>query len=238
MGELEKKKISVEEWKQLINQVDVSKNDLNRLIMDYLVIEGYRDAAESFSQEASIASELDFGSIDERMRIRNAIQAGNVDEAIERTNDINPEILDTNPDLFFHLQLQKFIEMIKERKDKQALEFSQNELAARGEENQHLLKKLERAMTLLCFKTEDNPHIELLDYSQRLKMASELNGAILAAQALNKEPKLPTLLKLTSWAQNRLSNEIVFPIIKDLTGATLSSPISDTASSLDDHSID
>ena len=36
--------------------------------------------------------------------IRNAIQRGEISAAIEKVNDLNPEILDTNPQLFFHLQ--------------------------------------------------------------------------------------------------------------------------------------
>lgn len=60
--------------------------------MNYLVIEGYRDAAEKFSLEANISPYDDFDSIEERMSIRNAIQTGNIQEAIEKVNDINPEV--------------------------------------------------------------------------------------------------------------------------------------------------
>lgn len=45
------------------------------------------------------------------------------------------QILDTNPQLFFHLQQQKLIELIRNSKIEEALEFAQEELAPRGEEN-------------------------------------------------------------------------------------------------------
>lgn len=70
----------------------LSASDLNRLIMDYLVIEGYKTAAEEFSKEADIAPPVDFNSIESRMNIREAVQRGDVEEAIERTNDLNPEV--------------------------------------------------------------------------------------------------------------------------------------------------
>ncbi|PKU66943.1 hypothetical protein MA16_Dca017263 [Dendrobium catenatum] len=44
-------------------------------------------------------------------------------------------ILDTNPQLYFHLQQQRLIELIRYGKVEEALEFAQEELAPRGEEN-------------------------------------------------------------------------------------------------------
>jgi hypothetical protein len=72
--------------------------------MNYLVIEGYKDAAEKFSKESKVDAGVDLSTITERMNIRNAVQSGNIDSAIEQVNDLDPEILDTNPRLFFHLQ--------------------------------------------------------------------------------------------------------------------------------------
>lgn len=66
--------------------------DLNRLVMDYLVIEGYKSAAEEFSQEAGLTPPMDFESIESRMDIREALQRGDVEDAITRVNDLNPEV--------------------------------------------------------------------------------------------------------------------------------------------------
>lgn len=49
--------------------------------------------------------------------------------------NISMQILDTNPQLFFHLQQQRLIELIRNGKIEEALEFAQEELAPRGEEN-------------------------------------------------------------------------------------------------------
>lgn len=49
------------------------------------------------------------------------------------------QILDTNPQLFFHLQQQRLIELIRNGKVEEALEFAQEELAPRGEENVRFL---------------------------------------------------------------------------------------------------
>jgi hypothetical protein len=60
--------------------------------MNYLIIEGYQSAALKFAQEANISSSVALDSIDDRMQIRAAIHAGAIQEAIERINDLNPEV--------------------------------------------------------------------------------------------------------------------------------------------------
>ncbi|KAL5679747.1 hypothetical protein ACJX0J_006132, partial [Zea mays] len=141
--------------------------------------------------------EIDLAIIADRMEVKRAVQSGNVQEAIEKINDLNPTILDMNPQLYFHLQQQKLIELIREGKTNEALEFAQEELAPRGEENQTFLEEIEKTVALLIFKGVKNcPYRELLDVSQRLKTASEVNAAILASQSHGKDSKLPSLLKI------------------------------------------
>lgn len=60
--------------------------------MNYLIIEGYKDAAEKFSQESGAKPPVNLESIQDRMIVRTAIQRGNIEEAIERVNDLNPEV--------------------------------------------------------------------------------------------------------------------------------------------------
>ena len=61
--------------------------------MDYLVVEGYKTAAEEFSKEANLAPPVDLESIETRMTIREAIQQrGDVEEAIAKVNDLDPAV--------------------------------------------------------------------------------------------------------------------------------------------------
>nr|KJB68612.1 hypothetical protein B456_010G254800 [Gossypium raimondii] len=168
---------------------------------------------------------MDVAMIMDRMAVKKAVQCGNVEDAIEKVNDLNPEILDTNPELFFHLQQQRLIELIRNEKIEEALEFAQEELAPRGEENQSFLEELERTVSLLVFKDVSNcPVRELLDISQRLKTANEVNAAILTSQSHEKDPKLHSLLKMLIWAQNQLDEKATYPRIKDFLKATLENP--------------
>ncbi|KAL1560208.1 Glucose-induced degradation complex subunit [Salvia divinorum] len=219
-----KKVITREEWEKRLNSVKIRIEDMNELVMNFLVTEGYVEAAERFQLESG-TEYIDLATITDRMAVKKAVQSGNVEDAIEKVNDLNPEILDTNPQLFFHLQQQRLIELIRDGKIEEALKFAQEELAPRGEENQCFLEELERTVALLAFEDVSNcPVGELLDISQRLKTASEVNAAILTSQSHEKDPKLPSLLKMLMGVQNQLDEKASYPRINDISTATLEDP--------------
>ncbi|XP_011027909.1 PREDICTED: glucose-induced degradation protein 8 homolog [Populus euphratica] len=222
---MSKKVITREEWERKLNDVKIRKEDMNKLVMNFLVTEGYVDAAEKFQMESGAEPDIDLATITDRMAAKKAVQCGNVEDAIEKVNDLNPEILDTNPQLFFHLQQQRLIELIRNGKVNEALQFAQEELAPRGEEDHSFLEELERAVALQAFEDVSNcPVGDLLDISQRLKTASEVNAAILTSQSHEKDPKLPSLLKMLLWAQNQLDEKAAYPRIKNLSTAMLEDP--------------
>ena len=47
-----KKVITREEWEKKLNDVKIRKEDMNKLVMNFLVTEGYVDAAEKFRMES------------------------------------------------------------------------------------------------------------------------------------------------------------------------------------------
>jgi hypothetical protein len=68
------------------------RSDINWVIMDYLVSEGYPGAAEKFAQETNLCQPADIEHIRQRVKVRNAIHAGRVDEAIGLINELDPEV--------------------------------------------------------------------------------------------------------------------------------------------------
>ena len=103
--------------------------------MNYLFIEGYQEAAEKFAEESRLETTLNLSSLSDRTACRVAIQNGQVQEAIEKANDLDPLILDQCPKLYFHLQQQKLIELVREEKIEEAIAFAQNEMAPLGEDH-------------------------------------------------------------------------------------------------------
>lgn len=88
-------------------QLTCIDRDLNFLIMDYLINEGYPDAAMNFAKEASIVPSADGEAIQERVDIRNAIHTGDIQLAIERINELNPQVSH-----LLHLPLPSHVVMI------------------------------------------------------------------------------------------------------------------------------
>lgn len=71
-----------------------------------------------------------------------ACACSSVLQAIERVNDLDPEILEQGHELFFHLQQQRLIELIRQGQLAEALEYAQEYLAPRGEDHPELLQDL------------------------------------------------------------------------------------------------
>jgi hypothetical protein len=136
-----------------------------------------------------------------------------------RTDTDLPQILDTNPSLFFHLQQQKLIELIRLGRVPEALQFAQDELAPRGEESPQFLSELEKTMALLAFDSTTNMPTgvaELLSPAQRMKTAGEVNATILGHLGQGRESKMVGLLKLLCWGEATLDEHADFPRVSYL----------------------
>lgn len=55
--------------------------------------------------ESGIEPSVDLETLDERIKIREMILKGQIQEAIALVNSLHPELLDTNRYLYFHLQV-------------------------------------------------------------------------------------------------------------------------------------
>ncbi|EKG16704.1 hypothetical protein MPH_06090 [Macrophomina phaseolina MS6] len=194
-----------------VDAIKPSKSDINHVIMDYLVSEGYPMAAKRFAIEANIPHGVEPQSIQERVDIRNAIHAGNIESAIHRINDLNPQILDHDPALHFALLRLQLIELIRKCMSSPnaditpALTFATSELAPRAPTNQEFLEDLERTMALLIFPPENlaPPLAQLLDPSLRQTVATRVNEAILSSQGASREARIKQLVRLRAWSEQK-----------------------------------
>ena len=77
-------------------------------------------------------SPVDLSTLDNRIMIREAINAGKIEDSISLVNQLCPELLDNDRYLYFHLQQLHLIELIREGKIEEALRFAQNKIAEAG----------------------------------------------------------------------------------------------------------
>lgn len=168
-----------------------------------------------------------FSEIRQRQEIKSLVQNGMVEQAIEKINDVDPELLDTDPGLHFSLLRLQLIELIRQSRVNDniqpALEFASSQLAARAATKPSFLVDLEQTMALLCFPSESLvPQLkELLDVKMRRHVADKVNEALLARSGTNGKANIIYILRLMLFAQRRLAERhSPYPTlsVKDLLG--------------------
>ncbi|OAP62963.1 hypothetical protein AYL99_02190 [Fonsecaea erecta] len=231
-------------FERQVADAQISKSDVNNLIMDYLITEGYPSAAEKFAAEANIQPKADFSDIQERVQIRESIHRGDLQAAIELINDLNPELLDRDKRLHFSLLRLQLVELIRQSFTSsdsslvgKAIEFAQNNLAPYAPLDAQYKADLERAMALLIVPKESwtqaaasgssgpaasqiqndfGALAELVDPSLRQKVAKDVNEAILQSQEQRREANIRYLVRARAWAE-QLAREKKIDLPKNLT---------------------
>ena len=65
---------TVKNWQSKLNEIEIPKDLMNKLVLDFLIVEGYKEGAKKFKKEAGIdlKDKCDFDEqlMDQRMQIR------------------------------------------------------------------------------------------------------------------------------------------------------------------------
>ncbi|KAI4165411.1 MAG: hypothetical protein LQ342_000820 [Letrouitia transgressa] len=179
--------------------------------MDYFISEGYPSAAQKFAAEANIQPRVDDESVQQRVEIRNAIYGGDIQSAIEKINELNPQVLEQNSSLHFALLRLQLVELIRvcvadpTADIMPAIDFATAHLAPRAPTNPEFLEDLERTMALLIFPPDKMaPSLAtLLDPSLRKEVAKRVNEALLQSQNERTKAKIFDLVRLRAWSESK-----------------------------------
>ncbi|KAH7322950.1 CTLH/CRA C-terminal to lish motif domain-containing protein [Stachybotrys elegans] len=195
-------------FEQRVDKVKSPKSDINALILDYLTMEGYPNAAAYFSKEANLPPQQDLSAIQARQNIQSSIHSGDIQTAIETLNELDPEILDEDKALHFSLLRLQLVELIRSCNASggdisPALNFATVQLGPRAPTNPKFLEDLEKTMALLLFPPDalDPQLAELLDPSLRREAADSVNRAILDRQSQRRETAIRQIVKMRAWAE-------------------------------------
>ncbi len=151
-SEIKQKKIPLQKWKELVDKTQISKIEINKIILKQLVFEGNLQAVNDFITESgeegvSINTQL----LMVRDKIRKAILGLNIDEAMGLINDIDFEILELNDELHFKLLQLKFIRLVAEKRLKEAIKLSQNNIFHIAAKRSDIYKDFEDMSILLLY---------------------------------------------------------------------------------------
>ncbi|KAI8632016.1 ran binding protein in the microtubule-organising centre [Xylariaceae sp. FL1651] len=193
-----------------VEDVKTPKSDINALILDYLTVAGYPNAAAKFSAEANLQPQQPTSAIQQRLKIQTFIHRGEIENAIQEVNEVDPSILDKNQPLYFALLRLQLVELIRncnnspDRDITVALKFAQNKLGPRATARAEFLEDLEKTMSLLVFPQDDSldPSLSaLLQPGLRRDVADQVNQAILESQQQRKEAAIRQLVQMRAWSE-------------------------------------
>ena len=75
-----------------MSQTNFFLSDINALILDYLTVAGYPNAAAKFSTEANLSPQQPSTAILARQQIQHFIHKGEIESAIHALNDLDPSV--------------------------------------------------------------------------------------------------------------------------------------------------
>lgn len=177
----------------------VDDGDIRKIVLDYLIQNCLKETAEAFVSCTGMKCTLDWSAeMDKRKIIYTHAVEGNIMKALELTNDLASDLLQNNQDVLFDLLTLHFVELVRSKNCRGALEFAQKELTPYGMLDRYI-EKLQDFMTLLAYdEPEKSPVYELLSLDHRQSVADKLNQIVLAHYKLPSSSSLERLLQQVS----------------------------------------
>eukprot|EP01023_Acetabularia_acetabulum_P014651 TRINITY_DN1715_c1_g1_i2.p1 TRINITY_DN1715_c1_g1~~TRINITY_DN1715_c1_g1_i2.p1 ORF type:complete len:303 (-),score=33.74 TRINITY_DN1715_c1_g1_i2:1209-1982(-) len=222
------KTYSLGTWQEQMQNMVLNKSTMDELVMDYLLYEGLYDAAQAFAQERGISESTvkegdEQNQVNERQKIRRCIRKGDIDGAIELINNLDPEILDQNPKMYFSLYQQKFLELMRMGKLEEALQFVRENLI-HIESDHELMREFSKTTEILLYEDPKKSPAgkNLLSDERLMSVASSTNQTLIEKGVhQQKEPILQLIFKYLMWGQKELRAYQNFPKIVDWNKMTI-----------------
>ncbi|KAL7735770.1 hypothetical protein ACLKA6_020017 [Drosophila palustris] len=169
-------------WAHRMRSYQSKQADINRLIINYLLREGYKEAAQRFDVQAKKES----GAHMDSHEYRNAVRAGQLQYAMDMAKKLYQRFESDNY-MYFHMQQMHLIELIRERKLGKAVSSTKTDSTPSMTPMEQLT-----ASSAADLWHQGNSHLD--------------STIMKHEQATSMEPKLVFLIKLILWAQSKLDN--------------------------------
>eukprot|EP01059_Diplonema_ambulator_P030889 TRINITY_DN5481_c0_g1_i1.p1 TRINITY_DN5481_c0_g1~~TRINITY_DN5481_c0_g1_i1.p1 ORF type:complete len:230 (+),score=49.67 TRINITY_DN5481_c0_g1_i1:241-930(+) len=206
-------RVELAEYQKKTREMKIDRDSMNQLIMNYLQVEGFKDAAAAFKEEAGVGSG-NLESITERVDVRKYLQDGEVQNAKKKVETHFPDVM-KDKELAFRFNLQELLELIRSGDAEGALKYATESMSSQDLSSQNL-ELMEEALCLLAF---DDPaqckYFRLLSPSQRAETASYVNSAILRSCSQDPTPQLKLIMRLLYWIESKLQQDIQFPHLNE-----------------------
>jgi macrophage erythroblast attacher len=128
-----------------------SRTRLDRLLIDYLLRNGYKGSATALAKEKGIEELVDVDTFVQMSRIRESLRSGKVKEALAWCADNKKELRRTGSKLEFTLRFQQYIELVRTQDQTKLMEAIVHAKKYLLPSKDHFPKEVGHAAGLLAF---------------------------------------------------------------------------------------
>jgi len=172
-----------------------SRVRLDRILVDYMLREGFSETALHLAKAESIEVEayVDVELFSQARRVEQSLQRFSCTEALRWCNDNKSNLRKMQSTFEFNLRLQEFIELIRADKKGESIAYAKKNLNSFQENH---MKEIQ-AMTLLAFQpgTRCPPYKKLYDKSRWDALIAQFRADNFALNSLTSQPLLTVTLQ-------------------------------------------
>ncbi|KAL2523587.1 LisH and RanBPM domains containing protein [Abeliophyllum distichum] len=203
-----------EDWDEKLGEVKILKEDMNKLAMDYFLVEELVPVVKAFSEESATEIDFDLATIPAKSNILQKIKSHDAEGAINELKALDwLGLLD--PSIVLMLQRQTLFQLIRDQKLEEAIEYAQERLVPLVEQypqyEETMTRIMEIAMLPLVFTDPTNHLDAYLSDEWGEVLARLINSEIVCGQNRETETKLLHLLRTLFHVEKELDKHIWYP---------------------------
>ncbi|KAF9578964.1 GID complex subunit containing RING finger motif [Lunasporangiospora selenospora] len=171
-----------------------SRVRLNRILIDYMLRDGFRGSATLLAKSENIEQLVDIELFVQSGKVEQALMRYSCTECLQWCNDNKSGLKKIKSTLEFSLREQEFIELARERRTREAIAYAKKHLTPWQDTH---MKEISQVMGLLAFPpdTKCHPYKRLYDKSRWTDLISQFRSNNFALQYFTPEPLLAVTLQ-------------------------------------------
>ncbi|KAF9170617.1 Golgi transport complex subunit 4 [Mortierella sp. AD010] len=171
-----------------------SRTRLNRIVIDYMLRDGFRETASLLAKSEHIEDLVDIELFAQSAKVEQALVRQSCTECLQWCKENNSGLKKIKSTLEFSLREQEFIELARERRSQEAIAYVKKYLIPWQETH---MKEISHAMGLLAFPPGTKCHLykRLYDKSRWNDLIAQFRSSNFALQFFTPEPLLNVTLQ-------------------------------------------
>ncbi|KYQ90022.1 lissencephaly type-1-like protein [Tieghemostelium lacteum] len=181
-NDIKRLRIRIEHFKKVLTQQDdkfqveqFNEIRVNRIVVDYLLREGYYDSAILLSKQERIQDFVDIGIFLSGKKVVDGLLKQDCTEGLSWCNENKSKLKKIKSNLEFNLRIQEFIELVRANRLLDAISYSRTHLSPNSQTN---MKEIQQAMATLVFQkdTTCDKYKSLFDHQRWLDLISQFKN--------------------------------------------------------------